>query len=399
VNRETQNFLLLWSSMLLSTSAVFAFQIFASTHVFHYTSSGLLAGLVFSSNWILPIALAPLITAFATRFQTERMLMISELVSSSLALLAAWTFTVSPYLLVIILPVRGLVDAVAKTNRTIMLKNVVAQERLGRATGIFNTSLLLGNGLGGMICGLLPSATTPIEMGLVVFVIQLVAVMMIWKLAMSAKCPPIRTNDAFNWKNWLRGLSIIRDRGLWQPMVVLLSLSGIIQGFHNVARTSIPLSVLGMGQSGVSQLQVYVCIGLVVGAILATRLPHPLRGSKSLSVWLLVSMVCAFLPLMDIVSEQGVLVRYGVFMFIFEIAYVVAQTLLITNVAKDEIAVVSSFMGPALLASMVGGTTAFGVIIDSFGISNAVNTLVALGVTIAVTMAVRSTFGQHEAST
>jgi hypothetical protein len=68
--------------MLLSTSAVFAFQIFASTHVFHHTNSGFLAGLVFSSNWILPIALAPLITAFSTRFQTERMLLTGELVSS-----------------------------------------------------------------------------------------------------------------------------------------------------------------------------------------------------------------------------------------------------------------------------------------------------------------------------
>ncbi len=310
----------------------------------------------------------------------------------------------SPLLLAIILPVRGLVDAVAKTNRTIMLKNVVAQERLGRATGIFNTSLLLGNGLGGVICGVLPSGTTPLEMGFVVFAIQLVAVLMIWKMAMSVKCPPIRTSpiqisDAFNWKNWLRGLSIIRDRGLWQPMVVLLSLSGIIQGFHNVARTSIPLSVLGMGQAGVSQLQIYVCIGLVVGAILATRLPHVLRGPKSLSSWLLVSMMFAFLPLMDVASNEAVLIRYGIFMFMFEIAYVVAQTLLITDVAKDEIAIVSSFMGPALLACMVGGTTAFGLIIDSFGISNAVNALALLGVTVALTLVIRSPFGPSEAST
>lgn len=69
------------------------------------------------------------------------------------------------------------------------------------------------------------------------------------------------------------GNRVVSRQKLFRALVGMIAVSGLLQGFHNVARVDLPSSVWGAGETGVGLLQAVAAGSTVAGALLFLSAP------------------------------------------------------------------------------------------------------------------------------
>jgi predicted MFS family arabinose efflux permease len=142
------------------------------------------------------------------------------------------------------------------------------------------------------------------------------------------------------------------------------------QSFHTMARTIIPIKLLGSCNSGVAKYQFAACIGLFLGSYFVSsylhnkyrRIIHPF----SLIIYNAIAVVCT----VHVNSLMTGLMTYAIFTFIFEVTAVKLLNEIMYHCPKQYVGLINSFLLSVLMAGMAVVVIVGGKMTDSIGIKN-----------------------------
>ncbi|NWB98338.1 MFS transporter [Pseudomonas gingeri] len=341
-----RRFILLWLATLVSSTGTFILLLSVSAYIIRVHHSGLGATSVFAFQWILPVALASLIRLICERVGLRKAVISSDIINGLLSLLIGVLLAqgwMTPVLICFLF--RGFVEAITKTSRVVFIKKLFEGRQLELASSTFNLSYYLGGVLGGVIGSLLVGT----------FSLLGVAAISAATFAFSALCyaglPYVMTarqGDAKRRGVLMSNLAIVtKEPQLFAAFGYLCIATGVFQGFHNAARTILPIRVLGLPDSAVMQLQIVSALGIILGALAVSLLPSLVRWK---SFGLLANTMTAICLVLTTLVQNSVqlLVAYFLFIFLFEVSFTAAQSRLIQLSSSEDIVTITA------------GTNAFG---------------------------------------
>lgn len=344
-----RRFVLLWLAMLASATGTFALLVAVSAHVLRSSGSGLAAAAVFASQWLLPVVLAPWVRRVCETRDLRRAVVVCELLSAATSIgVAVFLHADSLVAVLLCFAVRGLFEAMTKTARVVFVRVMFEGPQLAAASYTFNLSYYAGITLGGLAASLL-TTTVPLE---IICVID--ALTFVISAACYALLPRVHTSASGKatrgvWRDAWAILS--RNKPLLASVGYLVIATGCFQGFHNAARTLLPIRHLGFTDAVAMRLQGVSGTAIVCGALAAPLLAGLARyrvfAHAAFALACAAMMATAFVR-----TPMQLFAAYFVFMFLFELSFTVGEANLIQAAAADEIAtlsVASSSTGTAML--------------------------------------------------
>jgi hypothetical protein len=331
-----RNFLLIQAATLISATGSFMLLLAVSAELLRRSGSGLGAASVFAFQWILPVLAVSAVRRIADLPGLRRVLILAELAGGALSLAIGLLLTADllPAVLGCFL-LRGFGEAVTRTGRVVLLRRLFDGPRLAAAASSFNIAFYTGATLGGVAGGrALPDArgstdTTERSGGAIRDALRLMA-----------------GNPA-----------LLRQAGY-----VVLS-TGVFQGFHNAARTLLPMRGLGLDDRAVMHLQVASGLAIILGAALV-----PLLGGLSRRRWLTpcaCTLACLLLAAASRAPGLGLLIAaYLAFLVAFELAFTAAQAGLIQAATTCQMATMQATANAGGTALVILVTLATGGLAD-----------------------------------
>jgi predicted MFS family arabinose efflux permease len=381
-------FFILWSSMLISTSGTFFLQVYFATHVFSDTGSGLMASLIFTTPWVLPVLLAPLVSRLASDYSPRATLISAELISVLVLVVFAIFDSRNIAVAFVVLCVRGFFEALGKTSRVVGLKIYLDPKNVKRLTGFYNTSLLLGNGLGGAAAALLSkdtSLTSAVSYTSCAIMLSAGISYLMPKPVEKEKSFRLRdtVRHTFDWSHWATGFLYVRASGLILHFLLICCLVGVFQSLHTVFRTALPMGQFGGDIKVVGQLQSAAAVGLFLGAILGSFFRGKDRHHWLSSGTLMITSVLATATLFT-TSVFACYIVYLWFMLVFEVCWVTCYTNIIDKTPTKQIPQVAAFVNTLLYALLIVGSCFFGFLHDRAGLSVTAYLASSVGALMAV---------------
>lgn len=369
-------FFVLWTSMLVSTTGTFTLQVMLAGDIFKFFQSGLYSSFAFTAAWIFPVIFAPLVSRLSTDFSVKRVLVVSEFASVGVFLCIYFLGYQSKHAFLyalFLISIRGMLEAISKASRVVLIKTQIEPQLVPRYSSFYNTSLLLGNGLGGAIAASLPLTiqfTTIAAYAAGALLLSSVFCLLLQSTDAKEKPVPCYNVSYYllDWRFWFKGFAAIKEAGLGSYLIVLSCCVGIFQAYHTVARTAVPMGVFKASIKEVGITQVTSCVGLVIGAALATRLieTESSKRNPNLLYLFLTSVTCLFPLFMPSLLLSNI--AYAVFMLFFELCWVIGHSTVIVRSPKEHIGSVTSFIQPTLLLMLIVGSTLLGFLHDQVGI-------------------------------
>jgi len=337
-----RRFILLWVAMLVSATGTFMLLLVMSAHLLRAHGSGLGAVSVFAFQWILPVVLASVVRRLAESANLRRVVAASEiggaLVSIAIGLLATGSPSMLPVVLCFL--VRGMFEAVTKTARVVLVKLMFQGPALVAASSTFNLSYYAGGVLGGLLGAALVTRVSLMAVCLVdasTFVFSAGCYLLLPRLGAPARV------DGAGQRGAIAGtLALMRgDRALWTSVGYLVAAAGVFQGFHNAARTLLPIRHLGLADKAVMQLQMVSGAGIVAGAVLVPLLGRHARARPLAFIVHALASLCLWLTA-HVATATGLFLAYFVFIFLFEVAFTAAQARMIQSCRSEDMATLSA---------------------------------------------------------
>ncbi|MER7175896.1 MFS transporter [Streptomyces mesophilus] len=376
----SRNFLLLWAAMLVSSTGTFFLVLTVSANLLIENDSGFSASAVFGFQWILPVLLVGVIRRACDGRRLRRTVMACELGNGlvSLAIGVLSGHGVLSLLLVCFL-VRGLLEGITKTARVVYTRQLFGGPLLKPASYVFNTSMLLGGGAGGVLGSLIGDRVSLLTAGALSAAAFMVSVGCYALLPQVSVPRPDKGGRAGTWiqvRSALRG-----QRRLALSVVYFVVAVGVLQGFHNVARTVIPVRVLDLGSSGVMNVQVFGGAALLLGAVAVPALLPRLSALRRLSLWILLASAVAMGLAPHAAGAATLYVSYFAYLFLFEFLFIASQGHMIQEAAPDKLVALTTFTNAVGTSVMIVVTLLAGALSDvmDFGV---------VGVVLAVLVAV-----------
>lgn len=342
-----RNFLLIQAATLISATGSFMLLLAVSAELLRRSGSGLGAASVFAFQWILPVLAVSAVRRLADLPGLRRVLILAELAGGALSLAIGLLLTAD--LLPVVLGcflLRGFGEAVTRTGRVVLLRRLFDGPRLAAAASSFNIAFYTGATLGGVTGGLVVGRLSLTEICALNTASFLVAALC-WRALPDARGAADATKggsgalrDAF--RLMARHPALLRQAGY-----VVLS-TGVFQGFHNAARTLLPMRGLGLDDRAVMHLQVASGLAIILGAVLV-----PLLGRLARRPWLTplaCGLACLLLTAASRAPALGLLIAaYLAFLVAFELAFTAAQAGLIRAATTEQMATMQA-------AAHAGGT-------------------------------------------
>ncbi|MFF8715214.1 MFS transporter [Streptomyces sp. NPDC015184] len=356
-------FLVLWGAMLASSTGTFFLLLTVSTHLLTETDSGLTAASVFGFQWVLPVLLMGVIRRACAGERLRRTVVLCEvaggLVSLSIGLLLDRGL-LAPVLVAFLL--RGLLEGITKTARVVYTRQLFDGPLLKPASYTFNNSYYLGGALGGGLGAVLVDRvpiTTACAIDAATFLVS--ACCYRWLPAVTA--PRSGTDGK-------RGvLGQVRAAARENPRLALSAgyfvvAVGVFQGYHNVARTTVPIRVLGLGDAAAMTLQLVSGVGLVAGAVAAPLLLQRVRAPRYLAA---ATNAATALAISVVPLAGGPIVMYGcyfAYLAVFEFSFTAAQAAMIQDCPPDRLLALTTFTNAAGNGLLILVTLAVGALSD-----------------------------------
>lgn len=360
-------FLLMWCAMLASTAGTLLLLLALALTLFTGNGSGFQASAVFGVQGLLPLVAAPLIGWIGSRFRPRGVLAAADVAGGVLSLAIGFAYGSGLLAVFILLALRGLAEATTKSVRLVALKRHMRPENLERAASLFNTSYYLGGALGGLLGAVLAERLTLPEIAVIdALTFGFAAVCYLFlppevHRAAAGRRPP----TGRIWREARRALA--RRPALLGNFHYLLLVTAIFQGFHNVARTPLPVGRLGLGADGLMLLQVLSSSAIVAGALFVTLFMQGPRG-RIHSALLVAATAAAMLGAVLLRNPVASLALYTVFIFSFEVVFTKVQKDLILDCPEEAMPHVSALANPLQMALMMAVVFLGGGLLDHIGI-------------------------------
>ncbi|MFZ3597763.1 MFS transporter [Streptomyces sp. BH104] len=369
--------------LFINAGGSFLLLVSLSTRVGEATGSGLLAGAVLSAPWLPALLLAAPLNRLLARRPPERLVRGAE--AASLVLTAAALAAPGPALATVatcLVMVRGFCETVTRSATSVVLRGTVPAARLERANTIAEIGKLTGLSLGAALAGPVASAV-PLRGQIAVSAGALaLSALLAWALPAS---PAARRDTGTDGSGSAARLRV--EDPVLRRLFARFLLVAFWQGFHTVAVTVIPLSVLHGGARLVGLFVAVSSVAIFAGSLAALPAQRYLPRVPS-AVWALAPMPPLLAALLA-GSTAATLVAYALFLVLFELAYVHFNNQLLTRASAAELPSVVTLRATLMPSGVAVSILALGALCDLAG---AVPTalLVAL-VTCLVTAATGST--------
>lgn len=358
----------IWSAVLISTVGNFLLMLSLSVYVWRITGSNFLASAVFAVQWGAIIFSAPLVSRLLQRIPAARLAAGSEWLGGAVSLAIGLSYQ-HLWLIFVLLALRGLVESLSKAARVVALKGCVPAPLLGRAASLFGTGTFIGIAVGSLLGAVL---VEKVSLGWVAFIDSLTFVVsgslyfLLWlrNRGMESAAPASSGSALRPAFDVLRQQPQLRRQFIW----VILT-TALLQGFHNVARTLLPINLLGLGEEGVMLLQAIASASFFFGALVVALLMQGENQSWRNQPWLIallsiVLMQCSLLTPVVWLSLTG----YALYLFVFEIAFTFCQKNMIVQCPQTAMAAVSSSALSVSTLGMVLAIVAGGALSDRVGL-------------------------------
>ncbi|MHC5264246.1 MFS transporter [Streptomyces sp. UC4497] len=375
--------------LFINAGGSFLLLVSLSTRVGEATGSGLLAGAVLSAPWLPALLLAAPLNRLLARRPPERLVRGAEAASlvltvAALAAPGAALATVATCLVV----VRGFCETVTRSATSVVLRGTVPPERLERANTIAEIAKLTGLSLGAALAG--PAAAVlPLRGQIAVNAATLaLSALVAWALPALPASPTAPREEAdADGAGAAAGTRLRVDDPALRRLFARFLLVAFWQGFHTVAVTVIPLSVLHGGARLVGLFVAVSSVAIFAGSIAALPAQRYLARVPS-AVWALAPMPPLLAALLA-GRTMATLASYALFLVLFELAYVHFNNQLLARASAAELSSVVTLRATLMPSGVALSILVLGALCDLAG---AVPTaLVVALVTCLVTAATSST--------
>ncbi|MGW8365458.1 MFS transporter [Streptomyces wedmorensis] len=370
--------------LFVNTCGSFLVLVSLSTHVGSVTGSGLLAGAVLSAPWLPALLLAAPLNRLLARRAPERLVRLAE--AASLLLTAAALAAPGSALLAVatgLVLARGFFEAVTRSATSVVLRGAVPAERLDRANTVAEIGKLTGLSVGAALAG--PAGSVLSLRGLIAVNVATLALsaLLAWALPTSA-------GGAAGEKGAEETAAATRLRiedPVLRRLFARFLLVAFWQGFHTVAVTVVPLTLLGGGTRLVGVFVAMSAVAIFAGSLAALPAQQYLDRVPS-AVWAVLPMP----PLLAAVlvgRTAPTLVLYAVFLVLFEVAFVHFNNRLLAAASAEELSSVVTLRATLLPSGVAVSILVLGALCDLAGAVPAA--LVVAAVTFLVTAATGGT--------
>lgn len=390
VNRD---FNALWFAMLLSTAGTFFLLLALSVSALERVDSALGVSGVFASQWFLALFAPAAVTRLCARYRPRYTLPLIEGAGAFVTLGIALTSEFPIAILFLLLLLRGYLDAITKSIRTVALRLYLEGPLLERAASLFNTSYYMGGAAGALIGTLLIAHLSIPQIALLNAATHLIATLLYLRLGRLAGPKKVETTTRRS--AWTEALETLRGNHLLLAAFGRLCVTAaVFQGFHNVARTVMPLREFGMPPSAVTMLQFLASTAILFGALFVT---HFLQSNSRLKVdgTLLIAStsIVMIAPLAGFPPITAFAV-YFVFIFLFEVAFTKFQKDVVVHCPAEHMPAIASTNHAVLTLGITVTVLAVGALADAFGLLGAA-VVAALAATVA-NLSIFSMLGRAE---
>lgn len=381
-----RTFILMWLAMLVSTMGAFLLLLALAVLVLERTGSGLLASGVFAAQWLLPILCVNLVGYIVNRLTPRTGLIIFEMITALFSLAIGFVAQSHLWLLFIILAFRGLGENITKSIRLVGLKRGTRPELLERASSVFHTAQYLGSGLGGAVGSFFVGRFSIDVIAWTAGACSLFAAI-VYALLRSQELAEAKPAAAPTLRVWREvGITMAQDRNLFRAFSQLVLVTGAFQGFHTVARTVLPIAVLGLAADSVTLLQVLASVAITAAAVFVGLFMRkgtvlycpapPLIVATSFSV-----VAAVYLP-----SPAVAFAAYTIFIFLFEVSFTRCANDVVIACPPERIGYVSAAQQSLLVFGMTIAVLAIGYSADAIGLQK--TGIVVAGASIAATLVI-----------
>ncbi|RII79665.1 MFS transporter [Pseudomonas monteilii] len=343
-------------SALISSAGTTLFVSALALSLFNMDSSAVKATSVYIAQFLPVIFLLPLAVKICDSYAVRRGLVTVEIVSAlitvfmGLCVQADWLIP-----LYLVLAVRGFLELITKTFRSVGVKSFADPVGLDKANNLVMGGSFVGQALGALAGFLLVSRIPLLYIAIIDGVTYLLSALCCIKIASSDVRRQSRSSG-FN-SSWA-GLAEIRENNNLRLYFMYFSLVLIIfQSYNQVARTWIPLAWLNLGLGKGIIGEMIGCMGIVVGLLIVSFFlssPKNVKGLAFLSIFLTCLFVSTpFVTLSPVLS----LALYFVYMVLFEIGLMVSMNGLLAVCPQHRVA---SVMG-LFYGFSFGGVTISGL--------------------------------------
>ena len=369
--------------LFLNTLGNFFALLRLSTEVSDATGSGLLAGAVLSAPWLPALILARFLNRVLGEHEPGRLVRIAEATSlgltASLAVLPVSGTTLIVVAVSVVL-VRGFFEATTRSATSVLLRQLVAAQRLNRANTFAEIGKLAGTSTGAAVAGPLSAA---LDLHDLHAFFALNALTLGGSLLLAGMLPKTGPGAGEDSATPGRPRRLRLEDPALRRLFTLFMLVAFWQGFHTVAVNVVPRDVLGGGTSLVGVFVALSAVAIFAGSFAALLAERRLARIPA-EVWAIAPMV----PLAAAITVARVgatLAGYVIFLVLFEVAYVAYNNRLLAQARPEEVPVVVTLRATLLPAGVIASILAVGLLSDLAGPIVAV--LAVIMVTALVTAA------------
>ncbi|MER5950783.1 MFS transporter [Streptomyces sp. NPDC001904] len=368
--------------LFINAGGSFLLLVSLSTRVGEATGSGLLAGAVLSAPWLPALFLAAPLNRLLARRAPERLVRAAEaaslvLTASALAVPGAALTAVAACLVVL----RGFGEALTRSATSVVLRKSVAPARLERANTLAEIGKLTGLSLGAALAG--PAAAALGLRGLIA--VSAAALALSALLAWALPASPADPREAGAGAPAAARLHV--DDPVLRRLFARFLLVAFWQGFHTVAVTVIPLTVLHGGARLVGLFVAVSSVAVFAGSLAALPAQRHLARVPS-AAWSLLPMPPLLAALLA-GRTAATLASYALFLVLFELAFVHFNNRLLARASAAELPSVVTLRATLMPSGVAVSILVLGALCDLAGAT--ATALVVAVVTCAVTAATGST--------
>ncbi len=364
---KDKDFTLLWLANFFSTVSGFILLLSISIHIYETSASALNASMVFASQWFLGAFLAPLVNRIISSKTLLTTILLAEVVGIVVTGLIAVMITEGFTVTIILLALRGLIDAVAKSTRVLMSKIFIEKENFEKKISFFGTSQYTGASVGSLISVGLISSLGVEYIVLIAAMFCSISVLFYQFLDKSKNTIVSEKNQSGYYRKTV-GILTSNKKIFWNVGILFLSVI-ICQSLHNVLRIPLPEVHYEMGKGGIFILQILSTTAIISGAVIVTFFftEGSVLNKRSAGFYMFLSIVGVFAALFNYLPSLG-FIAYFFFLFFFEICYTKAQRDLVIFCSASELQYLSTFLFSTQMTFMSLSIIIGGLIADREGI-------------------------------
>ncbi len=272
-------FIKIWAASFISTIGTFMLLLAITAKVYTHTHSVFYSSLVFPSQWIAGLFLLSLIGNWSQGKRVHKRFLMSECCGAFFSVLAGYAFNRSALLLFLFLSLRGIGENATKAVRSVSMKRYFDGDERKKASSLINSSYYLGTGAGALLGSYFINYFSILELAYIDGATFIVSGILYYSVGPEQSA-------AYEISS---GSSLKETLNEWKKHPSLLGIIGYtilavaaFQGFHNLCRGPLPITVLNIGEKGVLYFQLTFCIGITLATIIVKRYFYKTFWEKSI---------------------------------------------------------------------------------------------------------------------